>query len=524
MAKDCISGITYYSLESEYPGDVTKNCGLTAGELDDNFHFLRGKEVVDLYWDDEKECFIIEKLDGSKIETESVEAYINASIEQILSGITQSLDNIDKEISGMSESIEGIYEEIDARVEEVKQEIKDASAQLNQRINDTKEEIISTYNAAIEHIEEEIADIRTQISGITNDINTFDANLRRAITELEDKTEIALSALNAKIDNKENELMHEINRVENLVTSGIGDATCAINSIQDSIDSMKLDIRSNTDRINEVESNANIAINGLSETTNRKIGILTNELLTTEDKLNRKIESGLTDVTENILELSAATISEFNDVIGEMHTADNELSRRIDEISGGTTGDISGLASKINTLSANTAQSFITTNQKIEDGDNELLEKINQLSADTRDEFVSENDRITNLSSATETSIDNEKNERIDSDRELNRKIDSLSGATANEINQINVSIDEINSDISALENNVNSAVTDINNDLLKVDNDITFIKSTISAITGDISELSGSTIVEYINVIVSGSTEVVNEAVTITGDDVEEY
>lgn len=40
-----MEGITYFRLESPYPGDVTKNCALTGNEVDSNFYVLEGRDV-----------------------------------------------------------------------------------------------------------------------------------------------------------------------------------------------------------------------------------------------------------------------------------------------------------------------------------------------------------------------------------------------------------------------------------------------------------------------------------------------
>lgn len=40
-----MSGVTYFKLNSNYPNDVTKNCGLTGEEVDKNFYFLRGFDI-----------------------------------------------------------------------------------------------------------------------------------------------------------------------------------------------------------------------------------------------------------------------------------------------------------------------------------------------------------------------------------------------------------------------------------------------------------------------------------------------
>lgn len=40
-----INGIKYFKLQSNYPGDYTKNCGLLGTEIDENFYFLRSNDI-----------------------------------------------------------------------------------------------------------------------------------------------------------------------------------------------------------------------------------------------------------------------------------------------------------------------------------------------------------------------------------------------------------------------------------------------------------------------------------------------
>ena len=37
--------VTYYTLQSKYPNDFTKNCSLLSSEIDGNFYFLRGYDI-----------------------------------------------------------------------------------------------------------------------------------------------------------------------------------------------------------------------------------------------------------------------------------------------------------------------------------------------------------------------------------------------------------------------------------------------------------------------------------------------
>ena len=65
-------GITYFRLKSEYPGDITKNCGLTGVEVDSNFHFLEGKDVKSLTISDDGKDLVITLLDGTTVIGEGI--------------------------------------------------------------------------------------------------------------------------------------------------------------------------------------------------------------------------------------------------------------------------------------------------------------------------------------------------------------------------------------------------------------------------------------------------------------------
>ena len=53
-----LTGVTYFKLKSNFPGDYTKNCGLLAEEIDKNFYFLRGYDIKDVFLDDERNLII----------------------------------------------------------------------------------------------------------------------------------------------------------------------------------------------------------------------------------------------------------------------------------------------------------------------------------------------------------------------------------------------------------------------------------------------------------------------------------
>lgn len=62
-------GVIYYKLDPDYhyDGDYTKNCGLNGGEIDGNFHFLRGYDISEFEISENKEELIITRFNGDKL-------------------------------------------------------------------------------------------------------------------------------------------------------------------------------------------------------------------------------------------------------------------------------------------------------------------------------------------------------------------------------------------------------------------------------------------------------------------------
>lgn len=61
-------GVIYYKLDPDYhfDGDFTKNCGLTGGEIDSNFQFLRGYDISTIDVTPDKTELIITRLNGEE--------------------------------------------------------------------------------------------------------------------------------------------------------------------------------------------------------------------------------------------------------------------------------------------------------------------------------------------------------------------------------------------------------------------------------------------------------------------------
>jgi len=59
-----LTGIKYFKLQSEIPGDYTKNCGLLGNEIDENFYFLRSMDIKTAYTIDEngRKILVLERV------------------------------------------------------------------------------------------------------------------------------------------------------------------------------------------------------------------------------------------------------------------------------------------------------------------------------------------------------------------------------------------------------------------------------------------------------------------------------
>lgn len=65
-----MNGITYYKLKSNYEGDITKNCGLTGQEVDNNFYVLEGRDIKSVTVEDN--CIVITLMNGETISSSDV--------------------------------------------------------------------------------------------------------------------------------------------------------------------------------------------------------------------------------------------------------------------------------------------------------------------------------------------------------------------------------------------------------------------------------------------------------------------
>ena len=110
-------GLTLYTLQSNYSGDTTKNCGLTGGEIDANFLFLRGNDIYSGEINEENNTLILRRgneelitISNIRKDIQITSGYINNATGElvletngddiIITGFTSSLVFTDTTLNG----------------------------------------------------------------------------------------------------------------------------------------------------------------------------------------------------------------------------------------------------------------------------------------------------------------------------------------------------------------------------------------------------------------------------------------
>ena len=110
-------GLTLYTLQSNYSGDTTKNCGLTGGEIDANFLFLRGNDIYSGEINEENNTLILRRgneelitISNIRKDIQITSGYINNATGElvletngddiIITGFTSSLIFTDTTLNG----------------------------------------------------------------------------------------------------------------------------------------------------------------------------------------------------------------------------------------------------------------------------------------------------------------------------------------------------------------------------------------------------------------------------------------
>lgn len=293
------TGIIYYGLVSDYTGDITKGCGLTASELDGNFYFLRGKEVSALTWDTDH--FVITKYDGTTVESDAVAAYINDTITELLSGLTEAIDSVECMVSGLTNSIDGCYDDLDTLEERVSVLESGVTAVQNEA-HQENEQLLETLTNAIQanytELEESLRrDFSTEISSVTSNITNTIATTN----------ETTIRSLTLAIESSKTEVIETISNTNEPIFENFENK---ISSITETLNTLTNAVGNNTrkktgdeNRITELEDklgNINSTVSAIQETLDNTINENSKEITEIKEKTSKHIETLYDDINTKL--------------------------------------------------------------------------------------------------------------------------------------------------------------------------------------------------------------------------------
>ena len=157
-----LSGVTYYKLDERFDGDITKKCSLVASEVDNNFFFLRGYDIKDFTWNEERKALIFERVNGDKI-----------GVEGILNSVDMSRSYFDREngvlhlnVNGENDyPVEGFL--VDAEFDEIRRAVSGLSQQVisfGEEINLFADQI-TVFSGDVAEMSTQIVDMYDKLAG-----------------------------------------------------------------------------------------------------------------------------------------------------------------------------------------------------------------------------------------------------------------------------------------------------------------------------------------------------------------------
>ena len=327
------SGITYFMLDTNiYRGDYTKNCSLTGGEIDKNFNFLRGMDIIGGYFDENNGLHLI-NLGG-----EDIGPITGLTFEEPVLNIDFSGSSYDGETGVLNLCINGETIQLEGfntcDCEELKKEIYEMGCQVDnheivisgltedfESFKETLDNITSDSKLNSAQIAKAIATLNIKNIDLNNRVTANEGNIKdldiHIKTEEEERKEKD-AYLNAEINKLKENDTDIYGKIDNLSTDVEG-IKGNVGNIQDNIGSIKGDIRIIETNIYEKSGKIKRLDQKIDEESKRAIGRET-ELL--EDITKIKDET-LADVSDK-LEKQDESISNIGKQVSNVLTTTQE--------------------------------------------------------------------------------------------------------------------------------------------------------------------------------------------------------
>lgn len=227
-------GIIYYKLATDlYPGDITKECGLSGAEIDGNFHFLRGMDIEHVELDEEENSILLTRFNGEVLKITGLDEYIKQLVgcDFDLSGTTYDAEDgiLYLIVNGEEYPVDGFFthENIHTDCSIIGTGTEDDPFMVNpdivsgisEDLNERLEELSNELRA--ETIERKAADVvlTEKISAETQERRTKDNELSSAVTTEKAAREEAVNTLTEQITQETNERQEAIEELKQEIKS-----------------------------------------------------------------------------------------------------------------------------------------------------------------------------------------------------------------------------------------------------------------------------------------------------------------
>lgn len=321
------SGITYFMLDTNiYRGDHTKNCSLTGGEIDKNFNFLRGMDIINGYFDENNGLHLI-NLGG-----EDIGPITGLTFEEPVLNIDFSGTSYDNEtgilnlcINGETVQLEG-FNTCDC--EELKKEIDEIGCQVS-----NQEIVISGLTEDFESFKETLDNITSDselnsaaIATAIAALNKENKDLNNRVTTNEDN----IKGLDKRIETEETErkkedahLNDEINKLKENDTDLYG----KIDNLSTDVEGIKGDVDDIQNNIESIRGDIGNIKTDISEVNGKIKGL--------DQKINEERERAIgreTELSEDITKIKNETLADVSDKLKEQDAAISNIGKQVNNV------------------------------------------------------------------------------------------------------------------------------------------------------------------------------------------------
>lgn len=322
------SGITYFMLDTNiYRGDYTKNCSLTGGEIDKNFNFLRGMDIIGGYFDENNGLHLI-NLGG-----EDIGPITGLTFEEPVLNIDFSGTSYDDETGVLNLCVNGETIQLEGfntcDCEELKNTIYDIRCQ------------VGNHEIVISGLTEDFESFKETLDNITSDSELNSAQIAKAILGLTKENERLGKQVTTNMDNIK-ELGNRIGKEEKDRKDEDVRLNNEINNLKDKdtdiygkIDNLSTDVEGIKGNVGNIQNNI--------ESIKRDIGNIKTNIFENSEKiegLDQKIDKEIdkereraigreTELSKDITKIKNETLADVSDKLKKQDESISKIDEQV---------------------------------------------------------------------------------------------------------------------------------------------------------------------------------------------------